>query len=387
VPGKALGGRSPGWQGRVVPPADALTDEQVTALARACPRALSGWGRASLAEEAAALADEARRGGDVDRYGEGGVVAEVEEQVRELLGLPAAVLCPTGTLAQQVALRHWCAGSPRIAMHATAHPLLHENDPLPVVQGLVPVVVGDQVELDAVRAEHDRAPLGAVLVELPYRETGGQLTPFDELAALSAWCREAGVALHVDGARLWDCGPAYQSGPAPRSLAEVAALADSVYVSLYKAIGAPGGAVLLGPVGLAAHARTWRRRLGGTVVSLWPIALGARRGLREHLARIPDWLAHARALAEALAGAGVEVLHPPEIPLLHVVLPADAERALPVVVDIAREHGVWLGSPWTGPRPGTSRIEVTVQDGSFDVPAGEAARLLAGVVERLGQPA
>ena len=356
-----------------------MNPEDKAELIRRCSRALTGGVLRSLQEEAAELAEEADRGGVRDTYLAGGVVAEVEEQVRELLGMPAAVLCPSGTLAQQVALRHWCARSPRVALHATAHPVLHEDDALPTVQGLAPVVVGDRVALDAVRSAHEARPLGAVLVELPYRETGGQLTPFDELAELSAWCRAEGVALHLDGARLWECGPAY----APHPLSEVAGLADSVYVSLYKGLGAHAGAVLLGPPELADAARLWRHRLGGTLFSLWPIALGARRGLREALPRIPAWLEHAQALAAALEAAGVEVVHRPEIPFLRVVLPADPEPALEALLPVVHRSGVWLGSPFTGQRPGTSHVEVSVGESSLAVPPEEGAALLAEVVAAL----
>ncbi|HWG95379.1 MAG TPA: aminotransferase class I/II-fold pyridoxal phosphate-dependent enzyme [Mycobacteriales bacterium] len=349
------------------------------ALARDCSRALSGWGRSTLQEEAAALADEAARGGELDRYGEGGVVEEVEQALCALLGLEAAVLFPTGTQAQQVALRHWCTRSPRVALHRTAHPLLHEDDALTVVQGLLPVDVGERLSLGAVRAAHDRAPLGAVLLELPHRETGGDLLPFDEVAALSAWCRAEGVALHLDGARLLECGPAY----APRTVAEVAALADSVYLSLYKGLGAPGGAALLGPAPLADDARLWRHRLGGTMVRLWPVALGARRGLREALPRVPVWHAHAVALAAALEAAGVELVRRPTVPLLRVVLPAAPDEAAQAVAAVARERGVWPGRPFAGPRPGTSLVEVTVQERSLEVPPEEGAAVLADVVARL----
>jgi threonine aldolase len=348
-------------------------------LARECPRALSGWGRATLQEEAATLADEAARGGTADRYGRGGVVEEVEHALADLLGLPTAVLLPTGTMAQQVALRHWCTRSPRVALHRTAHPVLHEDDALTAVQGLLPVDVGERLSLDAVRAAHEHAPLGAVLLELPHRETGGDLLAFDEVVALSRWCRSAGVALHLDGARLLECGPAY----APRPLADVAALADSVYLSLYKGLGAPGGAALLGPPELAEHARRWRHRLGGTLVTLWPLALGARRGLREAVPRIPAWHAHAIALAAALAGAGVELVRPPSIPLLRVVLPAPPDAAGDAVAAVARARGVWPGTPFAGPRPGTSQVEVTVQDRSLEVPPEEGADVLADVVARL----
>lgn len=348
--------------------------------ARACPRWLSGTRGLDPEAELRSLADEAARGGAPDRYGDGGLVTEVEEQVAALLGAETGVLLPSGTMAQQVALRWWCASSPRVGLHATAHPVLHEDDALPVVQGLVPVVVGDRPDLAAVRAEHERSPLGALLVELPQRETGGALMPYEELVALSTWCREAGVRLHLDGARLWECGPAY----APQALADVVALADSTYVSLYKGLGGPAGAVLLGPPGLAAHARTWRHRLGGTLPSLWPLALGARRGLREQLPEVPRWVAHAQALAAALQERGVEVVVPPVTPLLHVVLDGEPEAVQERALQVSRRSGVWLGFVQPGPRPGTSRLEVAVGGPSLAVDPAEGAALVAELAAATG---
>ena len=357
----------------------ALTEEERAAAARACPRSLSGWGGTTPQEDLRALAAEAERGGDPDRYGAGGVVAEVEEQVRALLGAPAAVLCPSGTLAQQAALKHWCARSPRVGLHATAHPVLHEDDALPVVQGLAPVVVGERPDLAAVQAAHARAPLGALLVELPQRETGGDLMAFDELAALSAWCRAEDVRLHLDGARLWECGPAY----APHDLAEVVALADSTYVSLYKGLGALAGAVLLGPVELVEQARLQRHRLGGTLPALWPLALGARAGLRDRLPQVPRWVEHAQALARALGEVGVEVAVPPVTPLLHLVLPGEPDDVQEVLLECSRASGVWLGRAQAGPRPGTSRVEVSVAGRSLQVAPEEGAALVREVADRL----
>ena len=359
----------------------ALSEQERHAVARACPRSLTGWGGTTPYEDLLALAAEAERGGEPDRYGSGGVVAELEEQVRELLGAPAALLLPSGTMAQQVALRHWCDASPRVGLHATAHPVLHEDDALPVVQGLVPVVVGERPDLDAVREAHERAPLGALLVELPQRETGGDLMTFDDLAVLSDWCREAGVRLHLDGARLWECGPAY----APRALAEVVALADSTYVSLYKGLGALAGAVLLGPHELVERGRTWRHRLGGTLPVLWPLALGARAGLRDRLPEVPRWVDHAQALARALADAGVELVVPPVTPLLHAVLPGEPDDVQEVLVEHSRACGVWLGRAQAGPRAGTSRVEVSVATRSLQVSPQEGAALLREVVDRLSE--
>ena len=350
-----------------------LSVQELREIARTCPRWLSGTRGRDPEEELRSLADEAARGGAPDRYGDGGVVAEVEQQVADLLGAPAGVLLPSGTMAQQIALRWHCSTSPRVGLHATAHPVLHEDDALPVVQGGVPVVVGDRPELAAVRAEHERSPLGALLVELPQRETGGQLLAFDELAVLSQWCRDEGVRLHLDGARLWECGPAY----APHDLAEVVALADSTYVSLYKGLGGLAGAVLLGPPELAAQTRTWRHRLGGTLPNLWPLALGARRGLREELPEVPRWIAHAQALAGALQERGVEVAVPPVTALLHAVLPGEPEQLQERAVQVSQESGVWLGLLQAGPREGTSRLEVSVGGPSLAVGPEEGAALVA----------
>ena len=359
----------------------ALTDAERRELAHSCPRALSGWGRTTPQEDLAALAEEAARGGQRDRYGDGGLVAEVEQQLHDLLGAPA-LLVPSGTLAQQVALAHWASGATRrVGMHATAHPLLHEDDALPVVQGLVPVVVGERPGLAAVQAAHEAGALAALLVELPQRETGGQLIGFEELAALSAWCGEAGVRLHLDGARLWECGPAY----APRTLAEVVGLADSVYVSLYKGLGAFAGAALLGPPDLLDAAKVARHRLGGTLPAMWPIALGARRGLREVPPQLPGWVAHAVALADDAVAAGLTVRVRPVVPLVHVVLPGVPDVVQDALDEVSRDAGVWLGRAQPGPEDGTSTLEVSVLAGSLAVPPGEGAALLARVAALAGR--
>ncbi|MDT7570570.1 MAG: hypothetical protein QOE05_744 [Actinomycetota bacterium] len=348
-------------------------------VAAACPRRLYGHGRPTPAEVLTELTEEAARGADADRYGAGGLVAEVEDEVRELLGAEAALLLPSGTMAQQVALRvHADArGHRAVAMHPTSHPLLHEEGTLRELHRLRAAAVGEPTSLvtaDELLAVDD---LAAVLVELPQRETGGQLMPFDELASLSARCRAAGVALHLDGARLWECGPAYG-----RPLAEVVALADSTYVSLYKGLAGPAGAVLLGTTELIDQARVWRRRHGGTLPWLWPFALGARRGLRTHLQRMPEYVAHAQALAAAI-GQVAEVVVPPVTPLFHVLLPGEPEVVEEVMLDIAEESGVFLGGADPGPRPGVARREVYAGAAALEVSPDEAAELFGRVVARL----
>jgi threonine aldolase len=352
---------------------------RIDAVIASCTRQLYGHGRQTVAEQLAALADEAERGAEPDRYGDGGVVTEVEEQVRDLLGADAAVLLPSGTMAQQIALRIAAdrTGRRGVAMHPSSHPLLHEEGALVALQGLLPSAVGDPVDLvtpDELLAVDD---LGAVLVELPQRETGGQLMAYGDLADLSARCRDRGVALHLDGARLWECGPAYG-----RPLADVVALADSTYVSLYKGLAGTAGAVLVGSADLIAEARVWRRRHGGTLPSLWPLALGARRGLREHLPRMAEYVAHAQALAAAIADVA-EVPVQPQTVLFHVLLPGGKDAVEAALLDVSEASGVFLGRPADGPRDGVCRVEVYAGAAALAVPPDEAAELFARVVARL----
>ncbi len=356
--------------------------ERVDAVAKACQRQLYAHGRSTPTSALEALLDEAARGGDADRYGDGGVVAELEAEVRELLGTQAAVLLPSGVMAQGIALRLQAerAGRRTVAMHPTSHPVLHEHDALPHAHQLEVVAVGDPHGLVTADELLGVPDVGAVLVELPQRETGGQLMAFDELAELSRRCAEAGVALHLDGARLWECGPAYD-----RPLSDVAGLVRTVYVSLYKGLGGPAGAVLAGPSDVVDEARVWRRRLGGTLPSLWPLALGGRRGLREHLPRMPEYVAHARALATALQDV-VEVVTPPVTPLFHLLLPAQPDDANDALLDVSEQSGVFLGRAADGPRPGTSRVEIYAGAATLEVSPDEAAQLFGRVVERLERP-
>ncbi|MDT7536476.1 MAG: hypothetical protein QOI82_61 [Actinomycetota bacterium] len=352
---------------------------RLDAVAAACPRRLYGHGRPTPAEVLADLGDEAPPGPAADRAGAGGLVAEVEEEVRELLGAEAALLLPSGTMAQQIALRIHAetSGHRAVAMHPTSHPLLHEEGTLRELHRLNARAVGEPTSLvtaDELLAVED---LAAVLVELPQRETGGQLMAFDDLSTLSERCKADGVALHLDGARLWECGPAYD-----RPLAAVVALADSTYVSLYKGLAGPAGAVLLGTTELIDQARVWRRRHGGTLPWLWPFALGARRGLRTHLPRMPEYVAHAKALAAAI-GQVAEVVTPPVTPLFHVLLPGEPEAVEEVMLDVAEESGVFLGGADPGPRPGVARREVYAGAAALEVPPDEAAELFGRVVARL----
>ena len=133
-------------------------------------------------------------------------------------------------------------------------------------------------EIEAAFAKHWKQP-AALVLELPERELGGQTIPWSELVAIRTWALKKGVKMHLDGARLWEIQPYYR-----RSFQEIASLFDSVYVSFYKGLQGPTGAMLLGSASFIAEARAWQHRMGGRLWQVWPMVLGAQRALNANLA-------------------------------------------------------------------------------------------------------
>lgn len=330
-------------------------DDELARLRGRATRWLSVTGGRTPARHLAALPGEM----EADTYGEGGVVAELEDEVADLLGHEAALFLPTGTMAQGIALRLHAedAGYGRVAMHPTAHPLVHEAESLTLVHGLNPIHLGHATNLPSLDdLDAIRDPLAAVLVELPARELGGRLPAWDDLLTLVQAIRDRGAAVHLDGARLWECEPAYG-----RDAAEIAGLFDTVYVSFYKGLGAIAGACLVGDAAFVGRAATWRHRLGGRPYGLWPDAASALVGLRTERPEMGARLDHLRTVAGALADLpSVEVVpDPPEAALCRVYVRTDPEAFRETALAITRDTGVWVGErPHPTDRPGWQVIEL-----------------------------
>ena len=283
-------------------------EQRYRAAIAGAERFLNAWhGTPRVRERLDALAQEAEDGERGDRYGEGERLQRLERRVAELLGKEAAVVMPSGTMAQQIAMRIWSERrrSRTIAFHPTCHLELHEEKGYERLHGLHGTLVGDPNGLVTLAdLEALREPVAALLLELPQREIGGLLPEWDDLVAQTDWAREHEVARHLDGARLWEAQPYYD-----RPHAEIAGLFDSVYVSFYKGLGGMAGAALAGDEDLVSEARVWQRRHGGTLVTMFPFVIAAEAALDERLERMPAYLEHARALAAALATVdGVEVV-------------------------------------------------------------------------------
>ena len=317
---------------------------------------------------------------DWDRYGERGAVAQLEAEVAGLLGTPSAVMFPTGVMAQQAALRAWCdrSGSLRVALPDLSHLLHHEQDGPRRVLGLEleHLTTGRQTPTaEALAAVGGR--LGAVLIELPLRDAGCLLPTWDELTELSAAARERGVPLHVDGARIWESAPHWD-----RSLEEIGALADSMYVSLYKGLAAPAGALVACPEDLAGELRAWRARMGGTVFSLTASAIGGLKGLREQLPRMAEYRSWALDLAAALNERGFTTFpEQPHIGTFLVYAPGEVDMINERVLAFAENRGTLLSGAWRAADvPGWAVVELACYESALVHDPVEVAEWMAGTV-------
>ncbi|MEV0716614.1 beta-eliminating lyase-related protein [Asanoa sp. NPDC050611] len=360
------------------------TRQRRVAAMRACDRILSGERPLTMRERLADLdgLDELP-----DFYGGDGPVTALEERVAGLLGTEAAVFFPTGTMAQQVALRYGAdrGGSRAVALHPLSHLELHERHAYARLSGLH-AVWPTTAPRNATAAEITAIaePVSTVLLELPLRDAGFVLPTWDELTEAAAAARAVGARVHFDGARVWESVPHLGHG-----LAEIAGLADSVYVSFYKTVGGISGAALAGTAELAAYARVWRHRFGGQAFQQWPAALTALAGLDRELPRIPDYVAHARTVAAALATLpGARVFpEPPHTHRFRLWLPHPADALNDAAVALAEEEKVWFAAGWQDAEvPGMALAEITVAAPALDWTAADVleagARFLRRVATR-----
>jgi threonine aldolase len=248
------------------------------------------------------------RGIDVDDYSRGGVVAELEERMAALLGKEAAVFLPSGTLANHLAVRLLAEGrGRRVLVQQESHLWNDEGDCATHLSGLtlVPLAAGratitsGEIEQAVSGAPEMRVavPVGAISIETPVRRVAGEAFDPAELRAISAFARERGIGLHLDGARLLI--EAAYTGIAPE---DTAALFDTVYVSLWKYLNAASGAILAGPSSLLDGLYHERRMFGGSLPHAWLYAAVALHFLDGFAGRFGEAVAVSGRLLQALAG-------------------------------------------------------------------------------------
>lgn len=244
-----------------------------------------------------------------DNYLKGGAVDALENVMAAMLGKPGAVFMPTGTLANHLAVRVLCGEYRHALVQHDSHLYLDSNNTTQGLSGinLVPLAAGratpgfDEIKAAIDQAENGPKPLkvGAISIESPVRRHHGSSVPFDQLERIAALARQHGIGMHWDGARAL-----LLSGTPGFDLKRTSALFDTVYVSLYKYLGAPFGAILAGNTETIAEARALREVFGGGIHQGWQAALPALDALPGFADRFIRARARAEQLLAGLQSAG-----------------------------------------------------------------------------------
>ena len=243
---------------------------------------------------------EAEVGDDV--FGDDPTVNGLQEQAADMLGKEAGLFVPTGSMGNQVCLGALTSPGDEIVCESGAHYLHYEAGSIAAHLGLIArplsgergVVSAEQVS-DAIRPGDDHSPRTAVVgIENTHNSAGGTVFPIDEARAVAKVCRERDVAVHIDGARIFNAQAA--TGIPAR---EWAACADTITFCFSKGLGAPVGSLTLGTADVIAEMRVWRKRMGGGMRQVGVLAAAGLHALDHHVERLADDHAHARLLAEA----------------------------------------------------------------------------------------
>ena len=284
-----------------------------------------------------------------DQYGEDPTTNRLQSRLAELLGKEAALWLPTGTMANQVALRVLTRPGDEVIAARESHAAWHEAGGAAANAGVQIHEIGQHGVFSAEEMLASIKPRNFAIfpattlveVENTHNRAGGVVVPQAEVLRICSAACEQGLASFLDGARLWNASVA--SGLSPAALA---APFDLVAVAFSKGLGAPGGSLLAGSKALIQSAHRHRQRLGGAMRQNGIFAAAALHGLDHHLARLPEDHANARAFAQRLAAGAPVLLDLTTVQTNIVVfhLPPMLAIDAPTLVARARERGVLLNA-------------------------------------------
>lgn len=254
---------------------------------------------------------EAPLGDDV--YGEDPTVNRLEEVAAERAGKEAGLFVPSGTMANQIAIRILTRGGDEVLTHEDSHPMNWEAGGAAVISGvqLRPLpgangILEEETVRKAFKPEDPHiAPPTLLTLEDTANRGGGTVYPLDRLDALGGMAHQEGLSVHLDGARVFNA--VVESGvPLDRRLAHI----DTVSFCLSKGLGCPAGSLLCGPRDAIAFGRRVRKMLGGGMRQAGILAAAGLFALEHHVGRLAEDHRRAQVLAEALRGAGYTVATP-----------------------------------------------------------------------------
>ncbi|MDZ7799930.1 MAG: GntG family PLP-dependent aldolase [Trueperaceae bacterium] len=310
-----------------------------------------------------------------DVYGEDPTVNQLQDELAERAGMEAGLFFPTGSMSNQAALAaHTRRGAEVIAPEG-AHVYEYELGAMSALSGLTPRLLPAPYGVPnvddlraAVHTGGHQAPSGLVVLENTHNRAGGTVLPLDRQAELIAAAREAGLPVHLDGARAFNAAAALGAG-----IDEVCRGVDTASLCLSKGLGAPVGTVLVGRREVIMEAHRYRKMFGGGMRQAGVLAAAGLHALRHNVSRLADDHARAQTLAEGLAGLpGVDVdLEAVQTNMVYLRVAG----ARPLVAELA-EHGVRAGA--TGPNTIRMVTHLHVRD-------EDVRRALRIVTERVAQ--
>ncbi len=315
---------------------------------------------------------EADVGDDV--YGEDPTIARLEARVAELLGKEAALFVPSGTMANQLALAVHTTPGDEVLTDADAHILHYESGAAAALSGLqitplpgARALPSPETVTTASRGGYYWEPrTRLVWLENTANRAGGLVLDPAGTHAVAEVARAHNLALHLDGARLWNAAVATGTEEAT-----LAAPFDTVSVCLSKGLGAPVGSLLAGPKDLVQRAHRLRKRWGGGMRQVGILGAAGLYALDHHRARLADDHAHARLIADAVAGLPGVSAAPPDTNIVMVDVPM---RAADAVAALAEAH-VRVSAFGPHRLRLTTHLDVTAEDAAF---AAEALRRVLG---------
>lgn len=316
-------------------------------------------------------------------------VRELEDRVAEIFGKPAALFVPSGTMANQLAIRCQTQPGDALIAHAESHVIFYESGAPAAISGVMcSQAMGDHgvfapAEVDRLFRipEQHNAPTTLLVVENTHNRGGGRVWPHGAFTAVTKHARSKAMRVHLDGARIWNAVVA--SGVRE---AVWAANVDTLSCCFSKGLGAPVGSALVGPSDLIARARRFRKMLGGSMRQAGMLAAAAIHAIEHHRSRLGEDHRRARTLAVGLAAIPglrprtttpdtnmvyADILNPSEAADTGAIEPTPAERLCRALAD---EHVLALAEG-----PATIRLVCHLHHSDADI--AEAVRRIAQVAD------
>ena len=284
-----------------------------------------------------------------DVYGDDPTVNSLEERVAALFGKEAALFCPTGSLANQLGIRSLVGAGEELIAETNSHIVRAELGAAAVFSGITTrtwpaknglLKASDALEIARPNSGPYLVSTTAIAVENTHNFGGGTVQPISEIAALRKGADEIGVALHLDGARLWNAHVA--SGV---SFAEYGKYFNTISVCLSKGLGAPVGSLVLGSKEMIASSRVWRKRYGGGMRQIGLLAAAGHYALDHNIDRLAQDHVRAKKIAVALAAIDSSLIDPATVETNIVGL--DLVKFAFSAADFAAkctENGLWISA-------------------------------------------